>query len=89
MSIGGYDYAFGAQQGVANYSFDGTNFTLDYHWDASYNGGVGLGLGTGPFDVTVYDLHLAGTVVPVPAAAWLFGSGLLALVGMARRKKAA
>jgi hypothetical protein len=26
--------------------------------------------------------------VPVPAAAWLFGSGLLGLVGMARRKKA-
>jgi len=27
--------------------------------------------------------------VPVPAAAWLFGSGLLGLVGIARRKKAA
>jgi len=27
--------------------------------------------------------------VPVPAAIWLFGSGLLGLVGMARRKKAA
>jgi hypothetical protein len=28
------------------------------------------------------------TVVPVPAAAWLFGSGLLGLVGVARRKAA-
>jgi len=28
------------------------------------------------------------SVIPVPAAAWLFGSGLLGLVGMARRKKA-
>ena len=28
-------------------------------------------------------------VVPVPAAAWLFGSGLLALLGISRRKKAA
>jgi hypothetical protein len=27
--------------------------------------------------------------VPVPAAVWLFGSGLLGLIGMARRKKAA
>lgn len=27
-------------------------------------------------------------VVPIPAAAWLFGSGLLGLVGIARRKKA-
>jgi hypothetical protein len=29
------------------------------------------------------------TVVPVPAAAWLFGSGLLGLIGTARRKEAA
>jgi len=28
------------------------------------------------------------SAVPVPAAAWLFGSGLLGLVGVARRKKA-
>ncbi|MFK5914193.1 MAG: VPLPA-CTERM sorting domain-containing protein [Woeseiaceae bacterium] len=28
------------------------------------------------------------STVPVPAAAWLFGSGLLGLVGMARRKRA-
>jgi hypothetical protein len=30
----------------------------------------------------------APSAVPVPAAAWLFGSGLLGLVGVARRKKA-
>ena len=30
----------------------------------------------------------AASVVPIPAAVWLFGSGLLGLVGMARRKKA-
>jgi len=28
------------------------------------------------------------TVVPVPAAVWLFGSGLIGLIGIARRKKA-
>ena len=28
-------------------------------------------------------------VIPVPAAVWLFGSGLLALIGLARRKKTA
>jgi hypothetical protein len=30
-----------------------------------------------------------GAVVPVPAAVWLFGSGLLGLVGIARRKSSA
>ena len=35
------------------------------------------------------DLVWKGAVVPVPAAVWLFGSGLLGLVGIARRKKAA
>ena len=29
----------------------------------------------------------AGPVVPIPAAIWLFGSGLIGLVGIARRKK--
>jgi hypothetical protein len=30
---------------------------------------------------------LAVTSVPVPAAAWLFGSGLIGLVGVSRRRK--
>ena len=36
-----------------------------------------------------YTVHLEGVIssVPVPAAAWLFGSGLLGLIGIARRKK--
>ena len=37
----------------------------------------------------VFDISIASasTVIPVPAAAWLFGSGLLGLVGVARRRK--
>jgi hypothetical protein len=35
------------------------------------------------------DFTFGVSAVPVPAAIWLFGSGLLGLVGMARRKKAA
>ena len=35
------------------------------------------------------DKNVNGTaVIPVPAAAWLLGSGLLGLVGVAKRKKA-
>jgi hypothetical protein len=33
-------------------------------------------------------LSVDAAVVPVPPAVWLFGSGLLGLVGIARRKKA-
>jgi len=34
------------------------------------------------------DITVIVSAVPVPAAFWLFGSGLLGLVGTARRKKA-
>ena len=33
--------------------------------------------------------HWLVSTVPIPAAVWLFGSGLLGLVGVARRKKSA
>ena len=36
----------------------------------------------------VENVRMDVQVVPVPAAVWLFGSGLLGLVGVARRKKA-
>ncbi len=36
-----------------------------------------------------FDTNAATSAVPVPAAVWLFGSGLLGLVGVARRKKSA
>jgi hypothetical protein len=43
------------------------------------------------FDDVVFidNLHFGNAVVPIPAAIWLFGSGLLGMVGIARRKKAA
>jgi len=40
------------------------------------------------FNITSLTLTSAVPEVPVPAAVWLFGSGLLGLVGIARRKKA-
>lgn len=40
-------------------------------------------------DTFIDVVEVPGAVVPVPAAVWLFGSGLMGLVGLARRKKVA
>lgn len=37
-------------------------------------------------DEGVYHFDINQSVVPIPAAAWLFGTGLLGLVGFARKK---
>ena len=61
-----------------------------------------LGIGDGAevtsilltFNDTTSDFALAGAlnpppaVIPVPAAVWMFGSGLIGLVGIARRRRA-
>lgn len=44
--------------------------------------GEALGLGTGPRLLLEYSL----APVPVPAAVWLFGSGIAGMIGLARRK---
>jgi hypothetical protein len=38
-------------------------------------------------DVNLSRCGFSATVIPVPAAVWLFGSGLIGLIGIARRKK--
>ena len=44
--------------------------------------------GYGDFSNLKYNLYLTGTVstVPVPATVWLFGSGLIGLIGLSKRK---
>jgi len=69
--------------GIANITITGDTYVLDYFanvstFDPSGKGNAG------------YSLHLEGIIihaVPVPAAVWLFGSGLLGLMGVARYKK--
>jgi len=63
---------------------------------AATSGSLGLGAGTpfpgirGYFDIgSGNSMHVTSvSSVPVPAAVWLFGSGLLGLIGAARRKRA-
>jgi hypothetical protein len=40
-------------------------------------------------DVEITALSFTTQAVPIPAGAWLFGSGLLGLVGISTRKKVA
>ena len=81
----------GALDGVLGYTgitvnidayADGANHFLDFHSETFADSG-------GPTNFFVDDVSIISTVVPVPAAVWLFGSGVLGLVGIARRKKAA
>ena len=61
---------------------NGNVFKYDDFFDSadSYNRASGL-----PINFLLYR-DAAVSSVPVPAAAWLFGSGLLGLIGVARRK---
>ena len=55
---------------------NGLDWQLDYLYDE-----------IGTTDIARLSV-VEASVVPVPAAVWLFGSGLLGLIGVARRKKA-
>ncbi len=45
-------------------------------------------LGTASFNAATGILNFTGAAAPLPAGAWLFGSGLLGLMGIGRRRKA-
>lgn len=65
----------------------------DFNWNGvdqitfASSGGINAGYG-GSGAWTAID-NFTVNAVPVPAAVWLFGSGLLSLIGVARCKKAA
>ena len=84
---------------LSNITYTGTNADLL----ALFNGGSGINVlsfqFTSPTTLTnlftnstsTTSTSFSGSIapVPVPAAIWLFGSGLLGMAGIARRKKAA
>ncbi len=77
--------------------FGTTLLSTDFSASLNYTGGSLMGSYTGGFldgnfsaDGSAVNAMVAEVqAVPVPAAVWLFGSGLLGLVGIARRKKVA
>lgn len=58
-------------------------------WNLAYSHTLPAGVGTmsGFFDSHPYVSIENTSVVPVPAAVWLFGSGILGLIGVAQRKR--
>jgi hypothetical protein len=62
-------------------------FTAKDNFFTSPGDGSGGGLAGGD-RVGLGEIAFSVSEIPIPAAVWLFGSGLLGLIGMARRKKA-
>jgi len=60
-------------------------------WTGTLVSAGNIGANWGGFDNQQYSevFNVSVSAVPVPAAVWLFGSGLLGLVGVARRRKQA
>jgi hypothetical protein len=77
---------FSSYQNLTYYS--GTEYSSIEVWDFNFfNGNTsGNDKWTGGFAWAVHDGDVG--VVPIPAAAWLFGTGLIGLVGIASRKVA-
>jgi hypothetical protein len=89
----GTHFSLGRDSGgiTFNGTTDGTNFSMyaEELIDASEdNGSAGFAGWTAEWYYVGTIDGFEAPAVPVPAAVWLFGSGLLGLVGVARRKKA-
>ena len=94
MINGSYDGEFIVGGGLLSGSFIGLKLgglssqpTLT--GDLIISGGSLMSSGTGRLELATAGSNVVGklgAVVPVPAAIWLFGTGLIGLVGVARRK---
>jgi hypothetical protein len=75
----------------SQYYWSETGYDPNYAWNFKFNDGLqSLGGTTGGllYAWAVHDGDVGTAVVPVPTALWLFYSGLLSIIGIARVKKA-
>jgi hypothetical protein len=74
-------------RGAANNSWSSESFLLDLAEDES-EVWIAFWLDNGNHDIGKFDnVVVMADPIPVPPAVWLFGSGLLGLLGVARRKQ--
>lgn len=103
LNLNDWDGLIGTSSEMNLFSFAGPCFGIDcsvtidevFQGPTLYTGavdstiGIHMNFALSAGDRVTFDTRFEVTPVPVPAAAWLFGSGLLGLIGVARRKKAA
>jgi len=88
-----YNFTLSAGQVAFGAMFDwstccGIPVLAIFNADGSAGPGVPMQVGPFPGQAPSWQGIVATSTVPIPAAAWLFASGLIGLVGFARRKKA-
>ena len=82
--VAGDYYLFVTQFGNSPVSLETELLYIQSNFDGVIIGGIE---DTGQSGNWGYTLNLSGvSAVPVPTAVWLFGSGLLGLIGVARRR---
>ena len=98
-NVGGGDSDLGSSFGSGWRQFGGDIYgeigssVLGFSFDFTADTGTSLLISGSYTDSNFIDAPITSatlatvSAVPVPAAVWLFGSGLIGLVGMARRKK--